>query len=114
MAFDSIQFTHFMTATRGHKTGKEDDGCGNWVGKRECDFYEQIHSRFFVSVKIGHIKYKFATLNIQKYFNFCENYLYRVNSYTNLDNDDVTVSRCLASIISKRSRNTSGWYCSQE
>lgn len=29
MAFDSILFTHFMTATRGHKTGKKDDGCGN-------------------------------------------------------------------------------------
>lgn len=31
MAFDSIAYTHFMMATRGHKTGKKDDGCGNGI-----------------------------------------------------------------------------------
>lgn len=47
MAFDSILFTHFMTATRGHKTGKKDDGCGNWVSNPVGDFYKQLCYHFF-------------------------------------------------------------------
>ena len=35
MAFDNILYTHFMMATRGHKTGKRDDGGGNGIGKNE-------------------------------------------------------------------------------
>lgn len=47
MAFDSIPFTHFMMATRGHKTGKNDDGYGNWIGRRQTDIYQLINSEYF-------------------------------------------------------------------
>lgn len=38
MVFDIIPLTHFMAATRGHKTGKEDDGCGNRLGELHTTF----------------------------------------------------------------------------
>lgn len=47
MAFDSIPFTHFMMATRGHKTGKNDDGYGNGIGRRQTDIYQLINSEYF-------------------------------------------------------------------
>lgn len=39
MAFDSILYTHFMMATRGHQTGKKDDGYGNGSCKQQMDIY---------------------------------------------------------------------------
>lgn len=38
MVFDIIPLTHFMAATRGRKTGKEDDGCGNRLGELHTTF----------------------------------------------------------------------------
>lgn len=49
MVFDVIPLTHFMVETRGLKTGKKDDGCGNQVGEllNDTSIFRNVNESVF-------------------------------------------------------------------
>lgn len=47
-----------MMATRGHKTGKKDDGSGNQRRRLQDDLYEQMNVEYFYLVKVFLVMYE--------------------------------------------------------